>query len=96
VYICTYVSENNWLVRANGVTTRGAPKLAVTAPLTTITIADAAGTPDYALQALTTTLPYGLATAAEMISLLYVVQNLQLRVLELEGGATNAITPDAI
>lgn len=55
------------------------------APLTTITIADAAGTPDYALQALTTTSPYGLATQAEAITLLYVIQNLQKRVLDLEA-----------
>ena len=55
------------------------------APLTTITIADAAGTPDYALSALTTTLPYGLATAAEAITLLYVIKNLQQRVLDLEA-----------
>lgn len=55
------------------------------APLTTISIADAAGTPDYALQALTTTSPYGLATAAEAISVLYVIQNLQKRVLDLEA-----------
>lgn len=55
------------------------------APLTTITIADAAGTPDYALQALTTTSPYGLATAAEAISLLYVIKNLQQRLLDVEA-----------
>lgn len=55
------------------------------AALTTITIADAAGTPDYALQALTTTSPYGLATAAEAITLLYVIKNLQERVLALES-----------
>lgn len=52
--------------------------------LTTISIADAAGTPDYALQALTTTSPYGLATAAEAITLLYVIKDLQTRVLDLE------------
>lgn len=55
------------------------------APLTTITIADAAGTPDYALSALTTSSPYGLATAAEAITLLYVIKNLQQRVLDLEA-----------
>jgi hypothetical protein len=55
------------------------------AALTTITIADAAGTPDYALQALTTSSPYGLATAAEAITLLYVIKNLQQRVLDLEA-----------
>lgn len=57
---------------------------ALTAQLTTITIADAAGTPDYALSALTTTTPYGLATAAEAITLLYVIKNLQERMAELE------------
>lgn len=57
---------------------------ALTTQLTAITIADAAGTPDYALQALTTTSPYGLATAAEAITLLYVIQNLQVRMAEVE------------
>jgi hypothetical protein len=58
---------------------------ALTTQLTTITIADAAGTPDYALSALTTTLPYGLATAAEAITLLYVIKNLQTRMAEAEA-----------
>lgn len=57
---------------------------ALTAGLPTITITDAAGTPDYALSALTTTSPYGLATAAEAISLLYVIKNLQERMAEVE------------
>jgi hypothetical protein len=61
---------------------------ALTAQLTSITIADAAGTPDYALQALTTTSPYGLATQAEAITFLYVVQNLQVRVAQLEARLT--------
>lgn len=55
------------------------------APLTTITIADAAGTPDYALQAVINTNAYGFASAAEAISTLYVIQNLQRRVLDLEA-----------
>lgn len=55
------------------------------APLTTISITDAAGTPDYALSALTTSSPYGLATLAEAVSLLYVIKNLQQRVLDLEA-----------
>lgn len=62
-----------------------ATQAALTTQLATITIADAAGTPDYALQALTTTSPYGLATAAEAISLLYVIQNLQVRLAEVEA-----------
>jgi hypothetical protein len=68
------------VVKANG--TQGA---ALTTQLTAITIADAAGTPDYAFQALTTTLPYGLATAAEAITFMYVVQNLQVRMAEIEA-----------
>lgn len=55
------------------------------APLTTITIADAAGTPDYALQAVINTNAYGFATAQEAISTLYVIKNLQQRVLDLEA-----------
>jgi len=61
-------------------------RAAMTTAKTTITIADAEGTPDYALQALTTTSPYGLATAAEAISVLYVIQNLQTRMAEVENA----------
>ena len=55
------------------------------AALTTITIADAAGTPDYALQTVINTNAYGFASAAEAISTLYVIKNLQQRVLDLEA-----------
>lgn len=55
------------------------------APLTTITPADAAGTPDYAIAAITASSPYGFASAQEAISVLYVIQNLQKRVLDLEA-----------
>lgn len=55
------------------------------APLTTITPADAAGTPDYAIQAVVNTNAYGFVTAQEAISTLYVIQNLQKRVLDLEA-----------
>lgn len=55
-----------------------------TTALTAITIADAAGTPDYAIQAVINTNAYGFASAAEAISFLYVVQNLQARVAQLE------------
>ena len=58
---------------------------ALTAQLTSITIADAAGTPDYALQAVINTNAYGFASAAEAITFLYVVQNLQVRVAQLEA-----------
>ena len=57
------------------------------APLTTITPADAAGTPDYAIAAVTNSSPYGFSNAAEAITLLYVIQNLQKRVLDLEARA---------
>ena len=55
------------------------------APLTTITPADAAGTPDYAIAAVTNSSPYGFSNAAEAITLLYVIKNLQQRVLDLEA-----------
>lgn len=55
------------------------------AALTTITPADAAGTPDYAIAAITNSSPYGFASAQEAISILYVIQNLQRRVLDLEA-----------
>lgn len=55
------------------------------APLTTITPADAAGTPDYAIQAVINSSAYGFASAQELITFIYVVQNLQQRVLDLEA-----------
>jgi hypothetical protein len=55
------------------------------APLTTITPADAVGTPDYAIAAVTNSSPFGFSNAAEAITLLYVIQNLQRRVLDLEA-----------
>jgi hypothetical protein len=58
---------------------------ALTTQLTAITITDAAGTPDYALSALTTTTPYGLSTLAEAVTLLYVIKNLQARMAEVEA-----------
>lgn len=58
---------------------------ALTTQLTTITIADAAGTADYAIQAVTNSNAYGFASAAEAITFLYVVKNLQTRVAELEA-----------
>lgn len=57
---------------------------ALTTQLTSVTIADAAGIPDYALSALTTSSPYGLATKEEAVTLLYVIQNLQVRMAEAE------------
>lgn len=58
---------------------------ALTAQLTAITIADAAGTPDYAIQAVINSSAYGFASAAELITFLYVVQNLQVRCAQLEA-----------
>jgi hypothetical protein len=56
---------------------------ALTTKLTQITH-DEPGTPDYAIQALTQTSPYGFVTADEAQTLLKVVKNLQVRVDELE------------
>ena len=58
---------------------------ALTAQLTTITPADAAGTPDYAIAAVTSSTPYGFSNAAELITVLYVIKNLQVRCAEIEA-----------
>ena len=58
---------------------------ALTAQLTTITPADAEGTPDYAIAAVTNTSPYGFASAQEAITVLYVIKNLQERLAEVEA-----------
>lgn len=58
---------------------------ALTAQLTTITHT-APSTPDYAIQALTTTTPYGFASSDEGNSVLKVIANLQTRVAELEAA----------
>jgi hypothetical protein len=54
-----------------------------TAALTTIT-STAPGTPDYAIQDLTQTTPFGFATKDEGNSVLAVIANLQTRVAQLE------------
>jgi hypothetical protein len=59
---------------------------AMTAQLTTITPADAAGTPDYAIQAVINSSAYGFASAAELITFIYVVRNLQVRLAEAEAA----------
>lgn len=56
---------------------------ALTTQLTTIT-STAPGTPDYAIQDLTTTAPYGFASQDEGNTVLAVIANLQARVAELE------------
>lgn len=63
----------------------GSQPAALTAQLTTITIADAAGSPDYAIAAVTNSSPYGFSNAAEAITLLYVIKNLQTRLAEVEA-----------
>lgn len=72
--------ETGGIIKTNG--TQGA---ALTTQLTTITPADAVGTPDYAIAAVTATTPFGFSNAAEAITLLYVVQNLQVRLAEVEA-----------
>lgn len=67
------------------VKTNGAQGAALTTQLTTITPADAAGTPDYAIAAITNVTPFGFSNAAEAITLLYVIQNLQVRLAEVEA-----------
>lgn len=78
--VVRYVAANTCIVEFT------APQpTAGTAALTTITPADAAGTPDYAIAAVTNSSAYGFSNAAEAITLLYVIQNLQIRVAELEA-----------
>ncbi len=60
------------------------PQAALTAQLTTITH-HAPTTPDYAIQDLTTTTPYGFATQDEGESVLKVIANLQTRLADLEA-----------
>ena len=66
--------------------------LSMTTQLTTITHT-APGTPDYALQDMTNSSPYGFVTQDEANTLLSVVENLQVRVQELEDmlDATSGI-----
>jgi len=71
-----YIEEVSNEVLSTGAT-------AQTAALTTIT-STAPGTPDYAIQNLTSTTPFGFVTANEGNSVLAVIANLQARVAELE------------
>lgn len=64
---------------------RFVPEVAAnTTALTTIT-STAPGTPDYAIQNLTQTTPFGFVTRDEGNSVLAVIANLQTRVSELES-----------
>jgi hypothetical protein len=58
---------------------------ALTTQLTTITPADAEGTPDYAIAGVTNSTAYGFASAQEAITTLYVIKNLQVRLAEVEA-----------
>ena len=58
---------------------------ALTAQLTSLTLANAEGTPDYAVQAVINTNSWGLASEQELITLLYVIRNLQVRLAEVEA-----------
>lgn len=63
---------------------------ALTAQLTSLTMADTAGaTPDYAIAAITTTSPAGFASIQECVSTLYVIKNLQVRMAEVEAVLEN-------
>jgi hypothetical protein len=73
--------ETGGIIKTNG--TQGAP---LTTQLTTITPADAEGTPDYAINGVITGAgAYGTSTAQELITLLYVIKNLQVRMAEVEA-----------
>lgn len=63
---------------------------ALTAQLTTLTPADAEGTPDYAIAAITNSSPFGFASAQEGITVLYVIKNLQERLAEVEARLEEA------
>lgn len=63
---------------------KATPGTALTAQLTTLTHT-APGTPDYAIQDLTTTTPYGFVTKDEGNSVLKAVANLQTRLAEVEA-----------
>lgn len=72
--------EPGGIISADG--TQGA---ALTTQLTTITPADAEGTPDYAIAGVTNSSAYGFASAQEAITTLYVIKNLQVRLAEVEA-----------
>jgi hypothetical protein len=71
--------ETGGIVKANG--TQGA---ALTAQLTTITHTEP-GTPDYAIQDLTNTSPFGFVTQDEGNSVLKVLKICQVRLAEIEA-----------
>lgn len=67
----------------------GTQAVGLTAQETTITHT-APGTPDYAVQALTQTSPFGFVTADEGHTVLQVIANLQARLAEVEAALEGA------
>lgn len=61
------------------------PGAALTAQDTTITIADAAGTPEFTMASFTNSSAWGFAAEDEIITFAYVVRNLQVRLAEVEA-----------
>lgn len=62
---------------------------ALTAAKAAFTIADAEGTPDNAIAAVTSSSPFGFSNAAELITVLYKLQNLHTRMGEVEAALEN-------
>jgi len=80
----TLGQDANDLVSFFGATPVDQPA-SLTTQLTTLTPADAEGTPDYAIAAITNSTPFGFASAQEAITVLYVIANLQTRLAEVEA-----------
>jgi hypothetical protein len=74
------------VMSGGAITAAGTQASALTTQLTSITIANAAGTPDYALQAVINSNAWGFASEQEAVSFLYVVQNLQARLAQVEAA----------
>lgn len=72
------------IVTGGKITANGTQASAMTAQLTTITHTEP-GTPDYAIQNLTNSSPYGFVTADEGNSVLKVIANLQARLAQVEA-----------
>lgn len=58
---------------------------ALTAQSTTVTITDAAGTPNFTMASFTNSSAWGFAAEDELITFAYVVRNLQVRLAEVEA-----------
>lgn len=82
VYVNTSSTKDSATFRPLTPAAQGA-SLTVAKP--TFTIADAEGTPDNAIAAVINSSAWGLSTAAELITLLYKIQNIHTRLGELES-----------